>query len=112
MNSKKKVLRPVLALAKYFLTYLNACLANSRQKKMKKTCNCNWQLFLDWIILFRRLQHTLNSTIYPLGIYLFKVKNGNTRTICEICAKLTIKATCRSGVVPLVLSMSRFHTLF
>ena len=25
------------------------------------------------------------------GIYLFKVDNGNTRTICEVCSKLTIK---------------------
>ena len=27
---------------------------------------------------------------YPAGIYLIKVNNGNTRTICEICLKLTI----------------------
>ena len=26
-----------------------------------------------------------------VGIYLFKVNNGNTRTICEICLKLTKK---------------------
>ena len=26
------------------------------------------------------------------GIYLFKVSNRNTRTICEICPKLIIKA--------------------
>ena len=25
------------------------------------------------------------------GIYLFKVSNGNTRTVCEICSKLTIR---------------------
>ena len=25
------------------------------------------------------------------GIYLLKVNNGNTRTRCEICSKLTIK---------------------
>ena len=30
---------------------------------------------------------------YPDGIYLFKVANGNTRTICEICLKLTIKTS-------------------
>ena len=28
---------------------------------------------------------------YPVGIYLLKVKNRNTRTRCEICLKLTIK---------------------
>ena len=27
----------------------------------------------------------------PPGIYLFKVNNGNSRTICETCSKLTIK---------------------
>ena len=28
---------------------------------------------------------------YPTGIYLLKVNNGNTRSFCEICSKLTIK---------------------
>ena len=28
--------------------------------------------------------------IYPADIYLFKVNNRNTRTICEISSKLTI----------------------
>ena len=28
---------------------------------------------------------------YPMGIYLLKVNNRNTRTRCEICSKLTIK---------------------
>ena len=27
----------------------------------------------------------------PAGNYMFKVKNRNTRTRCEICSKLTIK---------------------
>ena len=27
----------------------------------------------------------------PVGIYLLKVNNKNTRTKCEICSKLTIK---------------------
>ena len=27
----------------------------------------------------------------PVGIYLLKVNNRNTRTRCEICSKLTIK---------------------
>ena len=30
---------------------------------------------------------------YPDGIYLFKVENGNTKTICEICLKLTIETS-------------------
>ena len=28
---------------------------------------------------------------YPAGIYLFKINNRNSRTMCEICSKLTIK---------------------
>ena len=33
----------------------------------------------------------LKNSIYPAGIYLFKVNNGNTRAMCEICLKLTTK---------------------
>ena len=37
---------------------------------------------------------------YPVGIYMFKVNNRNTRTRCEISSKLTIKTPewRRSGV--------------
>ena len=31
------------------------------------------------------------------GIYLFKVNNGNTRTMCEICSKLTKTSERRHG---------------
>ena len=45
----------------------------------------------------------LSASGYNLaGIYLFKVKNRNTRARCEICSKLTIKTPerrwCRFGV--------------
>ena len=29
--------------------------------------------------------------LYPVGIYMFKFNDRNTRTKCEICSKLTIK---------------------
>ena len=32
---------------------------------------------------------------YPVGIYLFKFNNRNTRARCEICSKLTIKTLVR-----------------
>ena len=32
------------------------------------------------------------STPNPASIYLFKVNNGNTRTMSEPCSKLTIKS--------------------
>ena len=33
---------------------------------------------------------------HPVGIYMFKVDNRNTRTRCEMCSKLTIKTPCSS----------------
>ena len=43
---------------------------------------------------------TLNMSAYGVtlgnisaGIYLFKVNNGNIRTMCDICSKSTIKLT-------------------
>ena len=37
---------------------------------------------------FRKI---LTNSLIPAGIYFFKINNGNTRTLCEICSKLTIK---------------------
>ena len=42
----------------------------------------------------------------PVGIYMFKVNNGNTRTRCEMCSKLMLSQ------VSLVLTLNIFHTLF
>ena len=46
---------------------------------------------------------------YQPGIYLFKVNKRNTRKICEICSKLTIKTRHENS---LYLTLNRFHTLF
>ena len=35
--------------------------------------------------------NNVSCEIYPVGNYMFKVKNRNPRTRCEICSKLTIK---------------------
>ena len=35
--------------------------------------------------------NTFSKLIYPTDIYLFKVNNSNTRTMSEICWKLTIE---------------------
>ena len=53
--------------------------------------------------------------VNPVGIYLFKVNNRNTRTRCEICSRLTIKTSERchwhsSGVF--IVNFNHFHTLF
>ena len=54
---------------------------------------------------------TLFISWYPVGIYLLKVNNRDTRKRCEICSKLTIKPI---GVVlvSLLLTLNIFHTLF
>ena len=42
----------------------------------------------------------------PANIYLFKVNNGSTRTMCEVCSKVTTKTP-----VSLLKILKRFHTL-
>ena len=51
------------------------------------------------------------------SIFLFKVKSGNTRTICEICSKLKILWSYSNHInddvlVSLFLTLKRCHTLF
>ena len=48
---------------------------------------------------------------YLASIYLPKINNGNTRTICKISSKLTIK-TPQQHLVSLLLVLNIFHTLF
>ena len=62
------------------------------------------------IKMIRRLEK-----ISPVGNYMFKVNNRNTRIRCEIYSKLTIKTPERRHdvvLVPLLLTLSIFHTLF
>ena len=63
---------------------------------------------LDWksITLTTRplLLHDFRTV--PVGIYLLKVNNRITRTMCEICSKLTI------NTLVLLLTWNIFHTLF
>ena len=54
--------------------------------------------YLDDKLDDRKAVHYLDDKLddrkavhYPAGNYLFKVNNGNTRLMCEICSKLTIK---------------------
>ena len=54
---------------------------------MSLLCWCKIETFpLLYSSNFKR-----NGWVYPVGIYMFKVNNRNTRTRCEICSKLTIK---------------------
>ena len=54
--------------------------------------------------------NTIFPSSVPAGNYMFKVNNGNTRTRCEICSKLT---TTTPGVclVTLLLTLNIFQIL-
>ena len=52
------------------------------------------RLIASFYILIQIETSLINNKINskaPVGIYLLKVNNKNTRTRCEICSKLTIK---------------------
>ena len=48
----------------------------------------------------------------PVGIYMFKGNNRNTRTRCKICSKLTSGGIDGIVLVSLLLTLNIFHTLF
>ena len=48
--------------------------------------------FFSWDFFYVPV-YGVKTEIYPAGIYLFKVTNGNTRTMCEIRSKLNNKDT-------------------
>ena len=43
-----------------------------------------FMIIKDWSFVFKFCK------LHPVGIYFLKVNNGNTRTRCEMCSKLTI----------------------
>ena len=45
-----------------------------------------------WLAVFL-ISFSRNLSTMPVGIYLLKVSNRNSRTRCEICSKWTIKTT-------------------
>ena len=52
----------------------------------------NLFVYLKSLFSVQKVTFTKLFPIYiPVGIYMFKVNNKNTRTRCEICSKLTIK---------------------
>ena len=68
------------------------------------------------VIVFWYKMRIMAEMGIPIGNYMFKVKNRNTRTGCEICLKLTIKTPerlhwRRSGVF--IVNFEHIsHTLF
>ena len=73
-------------------------LANFWQLLPPNFCKrCGNNLKCSEILVLVELQRTCNnheSHILPVGNYMFKVNNKNTRARCVICSKLTIKTWC------------------
>ena len=67
---------------------------------------CVWPTFIGQImfkllsILFLKSSQHWTVSSFPDNIYLFRFKNGNTRTTCSVCWNLTKKTRerCHSGV--------------
>ena len=53
--------------------------------------NLQWKWVIKWEKHGRVVQSTVKKTSIQVAIYLFKVNNKKTRTMSEICSKLTIK---------------------
>ena len=57
-----------------------------------------------------------STSVFPASMYSCKVKNGNSRSMCEIFSKLTIKTPeqcqCTISFWSLLLTFNRIHTLF
>ena len=58
-----------------------------------------------------RFHHRCLTGFYPTNIYLIKVNNRNTRKMCEICSKATIKTT-NVVLVLLLLTLNIFPRFF
>ena len=53
-----------------------------------ETLEQDWWMYIVW---FKQSVKNYDiSSLFPANIYLFKVKNRNTRKKCEICSKLTV----------------------
>ena len=57
-----------------------------------KWFSCPTVYFKQTFVRRLEIKCTVKSTITQTA-YLFQVNNGNTKTKCEICSKLTIKST-------------------
>ena len=84
--------------------YSNIC-------KISAKCMLSFSLLLITRTLYRWEKKIIPSIILrenPDGIYLFKINNGNTRAMCEICSKLTINTPERRQWL---LNLNRFYTM-
>ena len=55
------------------------------------TCSLKSDQSTTFACEFSKLFQVALSKLFPVNIYLFSVNNTNSRKMCEICSKLTIK---------------------
>ena len=85
-------------------TKLNSCLYNLLLSFCFKS-NIFKNIYFGKLI-WRSTRDSILSS--PVGIYMLKVNNRNTRTRCKICSKLTIK-TLMSSVKKMWSKFPKFH---
>ena len=83
----------------YVWKEVNLVIKNNQRNMLKKSLP-NKDVFYEIWALFTDCMAD-NST----DIYLFKVNNGNTKTLCGICSNLTMKRP------SLLLTLNRFYLL-
>ena len=66
--------------------------------------------FLLGILLNYSEQLFSSTTVNSAVIYLLKFNSGNTRAMCEVCSRVTLKKTRTTS--SLLLTFNRFHTWF
>ena len=79
---------PISVIGNNFSLYYSY--AQARMRLPKREENLLWSA--DKMLIQNEGQHTDSKwMVITVVIYLFKVSNENTRTICKICLRLTIK---------------------
>ena len=92
-KKKSEFIQKSAFLKELFLKYTGSIV----QKNKSKTGfnQCFFSSVMSIFKIFTRTVYAVNlatkSHGVPASIYWFKVNNENTRTMCQICSKLTIK---------------------
>ena len=74
----------------------NKALPQLDELKQNKRIIIIWQQAAELILHIQVTSQHLQINAYPAGIYYVKVKEGNTRTMCDICSKLKTQ-TCSTS---------------
>ena len=91
INDKNEIVPNEVKLAELFNMYFINAEGNTTGKAPTSSGDSSNQQN-DTENVKKMISEYKNRPSIPVGIYLLKVNNRNTRIRCEICSKLTIKA--------------------